>query len=206
MRSALISIAALAMVATTATPARADGWYFSESFGGASMGDELGQYFDADAAFRLAVGRRIGRLVIEGYVQGTFLTGKRWLEYDYYSLTTFGFDAKHYYQLGKLTRAYLRGGFGRAEMSDDGWRDEYGIGMYGGRILSYGGGVQVSGKVRALGFLFWPLFFAKTGPKVSASAFVDLNRQIMRLHHPRGPSLDGRLTTLMVGFKIGGDF
>lgn len=206
MRTALLSIATFAMVTASSGTAQADSWYFTESFGGAGMGDELGEYFSADAAVRLSVGHTIGRWAVGGFIQGTFLTGRRWLERDYYSLTTFGVDVKRYYRLSRVWRGYLRGGLSRTEMSDGGWRDEYGLGEYGGRSLHYGGGLQASGKVRALGFLFWPLFFAKVGPKVSASVFVDVNRHVMRLHHDRGPSLDGRLTTMMVGFKIGGGF
>jgi hypothetical protein len=37
---------------------------------------------------------------------------------------------------------------------------------YGGFGLGVGGGVQLRGSVRALGFLWGPLFFVERGPKV----------------------------------------
>ena len=48
----------------------------------------------------------------------------------------------------------------------------YAHSRYGGRGLGVGAGIQLKGKVPAIGFLFFPLFFADWGPKVTAALFV----------------------------------
>ena len=75
-------------------------------------------------------------------------------------------------------------------------------------VIDGGAGVQLRGKVRALGFLYWPLFFVPAGPKVDAAIFIDHGVEFDRLHAVTGPerSIDARFTRLTIGFHVGGDF
>jgi hypothetical protein len=91
---------------------------------------------------------------------------------------------------------YLRGGLSRG----------YAAGLdASGRGLGLGAGVQVKGKVSALGLVFWPLFFSGVGPKITAAAYLETGYEVYRLHGPRR-STDAQLNHLMLGFAFGSDF
>lgn len=67
-------------------------------------------------------------------------------------------------------------------------------------------GNSAKGKVRALGFMFWPLFFSGIGPKVTAAVYVDNGYEFYRLHRSGDRSIDAQLTNLTLGFAVGSDF
>src|SRR5207244_10566540 len=77
---------------------------------------------------------------------------------------------------------------------------------YEGRGLGFGAGVQLKGKVRALGFLWWPLFFTGIGPKVTAALYLDDGYEFYRLHGPAPVAVDAALTHMTLGFAVGSDF
>jgi hypothetical protein len=61
-----------------------------------------------------------------------------------------------------------------------------------------GTGVAITGRVRALGFAFAPLFFSKKGPLVNATLFIDHNIELLSMS---GNGMD--VTLPIVGTSIG---
>jgi hypothetical protein len=116
-------------------------------------------------------------------------------------LTMWGVDLKYFAPIAQHLEGYVHGSMSSA-------RADGGLEGYAGRGLGGGAGIQLKGRVRALGFLAWPLFFAPWGPKVAASLWLDTSYEMYRLHAPGpapGPSIDGQLTHVTFGFSIGSD-
>jgi hypothetical protein len=76
---------------------------------------------------------------------------------------------------------------------------------YGGYGIGAGYGFQLRGRVRALGFLWGPLFFMKRGPKVTAALFVEHGRDIVRMEMS-GARLATHVDHLSMGFGVGSSF
>ena len=202
-----------ALAAGPAT-ANAEGWYFSEAFGHTEVDGPMKSHF-SESLFtaRIAIGRQSGPWAIDAYVQLMDLQGAGPLSGSDFAALTLGVDVRYIMKVSGPLQVYLRGGLNKMTVwsgSDADYargdvrtplRDDY-----EGRGITYGAGVRLSGKVRALGLLYWPLFFFKYGPKVNASIYLDTSRQFVRLHHPRARSLDGSLDTWLIGFSIGGGF
>jgi len=194
----------LVVVSLAASEARADGVYFSESLGGTSIKDELGARMSGAFRLRIAGGVRRGSWAVEGWLGGDIATTERPND-DLVpgALLSYGLDAKYLQPVMDHVEIYLRGGLSHGEMSGE-------LDGYGGRGLGVGAGVQLKGKVPAIGFLWWPLFFTGWGPKVTASVFVDDGFDFYRLHKGGDlratPAIDAQLTHLTVGFAIGSDF
>ena len=75
---------------------------------------------------------------------------------------------------------------------------------YGGRGLGAGAGIQLKGKVPALGFLFFPLFFpADVGPKVTAALYLDTGYSFYRLRDSGGATIDVQINSMTGGFSVG---
>ncbi len=202
----LAAITALLLVCLP-TAARADGFYFREGLGTGAVHGELGDFFDAGGVIgRIAVGRRMDRLAIEATLDLADLTGRRRFAGTAYTAVSWGLTARYLFPLSQHVDLYLRGGLDRTELTLVGWQDRARGADYGGRGINYGAGAQVKGKVRALGFLFWPLFFTGVGPKVNAGFWFDTGGHRVRLHHPRWRSLDGTVTSWSLGFAVGSDF
>ncbi len=200
-----LSLTALLLVLATSTAdVRADGWYFSEGFGTGTAGDDLGDSFDADFTLRAAVGRRFGRLAVEGFLTGTILSGDGVLAGTSHDLMGYGISGRYMFPLSRHLEIYLRGGAGRAQLAVR--SIEVGDTQYSGRSLHYGAGIQLKGKVPVLGFLFYPLFFTKIGPKVTAALWLETDHQVTRLHHPNYRSLDSDVKAWRFGFGVGSDF
>ncbi len=205
-----VGMAASIQLASPA-PAAADGIYFFEAFGGTDIRDELGA--DIDNAFRIkaGVGLRRRAWALEGWVGGHIPgASDRQLETsagyvdDNGELFTYGLDLTYHARVTRHLEVYVRGGLSRGELRH--FQGE----SYAGRGLGVGAGVQLKGKVSALGFLFWPLFFSGVGPKVSAALFLDNGAEFYRLHRDgdfdSGSSIDARLTSMTLGFKLGYGF
>ena len=94
---------------------------------------------------------------------------------------------------------YVRGGPRVAEGLGalDGYRG-YGLGA--------GTGVQITGKVRALGFLFAPLFFMKKGPLINACVYFDQNVDCYRLYNDTMPTLNVPVVGTSIGLGAGSYF
>jgi len=225
MRAAL----ALALVLGTASTAAADGIYFTESFGGSDVKGELGHQITDALRMRFSVGYRLSKSwAVEGFLAGDIGTtsnidggpprgyaarcvecgsgsgdgGSGYNALDYAStMTTVGIDVKYLRPVSEHVELYLRGSLGK------GWLDNS---DYSGRGFGVGAGAQIKGKVRALGFLFWPLFFVPAGPKVTGALFIDAGADFYRLHRngdlDNPDSLDGSTNHITVGWAVGADF
>jgi hypothetical protein len=217
----LLSLAVLALATQTAV---ADGMYFTESFGGTDVKNDLSYYMESAARIRIAAGYRKRNLAFElwfaadmntsydtyapadpgyeistpdGYKGGSGYNGGYGYGGD--SSTDFaswGFDMKYLQPLAPNLEMYVRGGLSKGYA--DGLDAE-------GRGLGIGAGVQLKGKVPVLGFLFWPFFFTNLGPKCTAAVFIDTSYEFYRLHGPTH-STDASLNHLTVGFAVGNDF
>ncbi len=200
-----------------ASSAAADGVYFTESVGGTAIGGELGDGTSKGMRVRIAGGIRRKNWAIEGWLAGDLATGHSNLDappvacrgtggggcssephHDNTSAGLFalGVDAKYIRPLTPHIELYLRGGLGRG-ISDGG---------YSGNGIGVGAGIQLKGKVRALGFLFWPMFFVPWGPKVTAAVFLDNGVAFYRLQRDGSGSRDAHLTHLTLGWAVGSDF
>jgi len=201
-------------VVGSGSSASADGLYFTESVGGTQIKDELGEYIDGGLRLRLSLGWRHRRWAVEGWVagdiaaQGSHVDDPAGRPYDTAyrpapTLMTYGLDLKHIRPISDHVEVYLRGSVSRG-------RTQGVLDGYSGRGLGFGAGVQLEGKVRALGFLAWPLFFTGWGPKVTAAVFVDNGYDFYRLHREgklsATPAVDAQLTHLTIGFGVGSDF
>ncbi len=198
---------ALVLLASLAGTAAADGFYFTESFGGVKVEDQLGEHVDDGLRARLAVGWRGKRWAIEGHLA---MTGDETTERDGVyrtseGLVTYGIDVKYIQPLSRRLELYVRGTASRGVLTGA-------EGDYSGRGLGIGGGVQLKGKVPVLALLFWPVIFIPKvpGPKMTGALYVENGYEFYRLH-PNGaldatPSIDAKLSHVMFGFAVGSDF
>jgi hypothetical protein len=170
-------LAAVAVVLASAT-AHADGFYYSQSYGISSARGEGASMIGESLRLQIAFGWRFGALTV-----GPVFTGHVAAQRDdaYFfgivggdptegdsDMEVFGLDARYHARLHDNLVMYVRGGPRYAS----------GIGAldgYRGFGLGAATGVQLTGRVRALGFLFAPLFFMTKGPMVTASVFFDQN-------------------------------
>ncbi len=205
-RTCTIAVVVAAALVGRATPASADGIYFFEQLGGADVHDELGATFEG-ARFhaRAGLGLRRRAWALEGWIgaydSGAPYDGGERIRSD---LFTYGLDLKYHARLTRHLELYVRGGLSRGEL-----RQYEGV-SYAGRGAGVGAGIQVRGKVSVLGFLFWPLFFSGVGPKISAALYLDNGVEFYRLHRDgdfdSGSSIDARLTSTTLGFRLGYGF
>lgn len=198
--------AAFAVVLATPLPAHADGIYFAESFGGAKIENELGQYSDGGARIRWALGYRAKRLSLEAFL-GLDLPAEADVAADDPELMTYGLDAKYAFPLAGRLEIYLRGSMSRMEI------DTSRLAGYGGRGLGFGTGIQIKGKAPLLALLYPPAALVclipnackKMGPRATVALFVDQGYDFYRLHGP-GQAIDAEVTRWTLGFAVGSDF
>lgn len=214
----LVSVALVVGMLGTAS---ADGIYVYEAFGGTDVHDELAADMQSAFRIRLGVGVRRRNWAVEGWMAGALdfsantshgASPSPSCEYgcgydvppshhhdDNDALFTYGLDLKYFAPLSRNIELYVRGGLSRGILSDG----------HTGNGMGVGAGIQIKGRVPALGLLFWPLFFTDWGPKITAAAFLDNGAEFYRLHSYDGgyhSSIDARLTHLTVGFGFGSDF
>lgn len=72
-------------------------------------------------------------------------------------------------------------------------------------MLAAGGGLQLRGRVRALGFIWTPLFFVKRGPHVTGALFVDYGYERLDLTRADRELLV-KANHLVMGFAVGSAF
>lgn len=206
----LLILSLAALVAWHPRAARADGFYYTESVGGTKIKDELGNHVDSALRVRISLGTRQGSWALEAWLAGDIslelADGDRYSYRNHdASLMQYGLDLKYLQPLSEHFEVYLRGSMSRA-VTDH----MHGLDDYAGRGLGVGAGIQVKGKVRALGFLAWPLFFTGWGPKVTAALFIDDGYDFYRLHKhgdlQNGAAIDAQLTHMTFGFAVGSDF
>ena len=213
MRSAIIACAGVLAFASVAGPVAADdGYYFTESVGVGISRGELEPIVGRSIQTRLALGARVRWLAVEpwmrsdlqldrvgafrGIVGGEPAEGRA-------DLAAYGLDLKligPVYQgaKGEKLEAYVRGG--ASLNTATGMLERHsGIG-YGAAA-----GIQLTGRVRALGFLWAPLFFIKKGPKVTGSLYLDQGYDFYRLRDGSS-TITARVGHVSVGFAVGSGF
>jgi hypothetical protein len=200
-------LAAFALVLAS-TPAHADGFYYSQSYGISSARGEGATPLGESLQLRIAFGWRLGEFTFGpvlgvnmavqrddaflGFVGGDPTMGDS-------DLKTYGFDARYHGAINDNLVLYVRGGPRYA--SGLGALDHYdGWGIGGGT------GIQLTGRVRALGFLFVPAFFMKKGPMVTASVFLDESVEWYQLHAANMPELSMPLVGTAIGIAAGSHF
>lgn len=201
---------ALGLALLLASPrARADdGVFYEQSIGVAIAGGDARRVLGIQPRFRAGVGLRIGALVFEPFIAANaaferdhtvlYLFGGT-PSAGHADLATIGFDLKYVQPLSHATSLYVRAGprFARGDGELAGYRG-YGFGG--------GGGVQIVGRVRALGFLFAPLFFLPRGPRATGGAFLEIGDDALLLRAPHRAPLDVPVAYLTFGFAVGTAF
>lgn len=198
--------AAVCLLALAPAPARADGIYLSEGFGGSQVGDDLAMHTDGGFRLRWAIGYRADRLSLEAFL-GLDLPAAADVAAEDPPLTTYGLDAKYAFRLGGRFEIYLRGSMSRMTI------DSGPLSAYAGRGLGLGTGIQIKGKVPAITLLYPPIALVclvpdlckKLGPKATVALFVDQGYDFYRLHGP-GATVDAEVTRWIFGLAAGSDF
>jgi hypothetical protein len=197
-------------VAGLAGRASADGFYYSESFGGTKVSNQLADQFEGGLRVHLGLGWRWKNWAAQGFlaIDGNTAESSDGSYGQTPGLFSYGLDLKYLHPVSQHLEVYLRGSVSRGVLVDA--RSD--LTNYSGRGLGIGAGVQLKGKVPALGLLFWPLFFCPNvpGPKITGALFLDDGFEFYRLH-PGGkldatPSIDGTLSHITFGFALGKDF
>lgn len=202
-------LVSLVVLVLATQPAAADGVYFTESFGGTDVKDELSAHMGSALRIRVGLGVRRGSLAVELWGAGNINTEAHdhdaappepyhgsYVPHSSTNFASYGVDVKLLRPLAHNLEIYLRGGLsaGYAEGLDA-----------GGRGLGAGAGIQLKGKVSALGLLFWPLFFSGVGPKMTGALYFDSSYELYRLHGA-SRSTDAQLSHATFGFALGSDF
>jgi hypothetical protein len=200
-------LAAVAMVAV-AGAARADGAYVTESFGVASGGGFAPGMVGTPLHLRVAIGMRLGNIAIEPWVLSDLQTDRDGAILGLAGgdprpgtadVNSMGLDVRYIIPVREHVALFARGG----PMVSDGTGALAG---YHGRGVGVAAGAQLSGKVRALGFLWAPLFFVKRGPMVTGALLVDAGYDFMFLRMPGAPPIDARIGHISLGFAVGSAF
>lgn len=184
------------------------GAYVAESFGVATSHGKLDPMLGSPLHLRFGIGMRLGHFAIEpwflsdlqtdrvgafkGLVGGEPAPGSA-------DLTSMGIDLKYIAPLDRHLDVFVRGGPLTADANGA-------IAGYAGRGVGFGAGAQLTGKVRALGFLWSPLFFLKRGPMVTGSLFLDAGYDFYFLRSDRAPAINARVGHVSLGFAVGAAF
>jgi len=201
------SLAAIVALALAGGVARADGAYVTESFGVAS-GSGLGGMLGTPLHLRLAIGMRLGNLAIEPWIVSDLQTDRDGAILGLAGgeprpgaadVNSMGLDARYIVALHDHVAVFGRGG----PMVSDGTGALAG---YHGRGIGVAAGAQLTGKVRALGFLWAPLFFVKRGPMMTGALLIDAGYDFVFLRMPGAPAIDARIGHVSVGFAVGSAF
>ena len=203
-----------ALLAATSAPALADdGLYFSQSLGVGMAKGELQPTVGNAIESRLALGARLHWLAFEAWVESDVQTDREGTLKGFLGgepaagradLESYGFALRaiaplYHAPTGEKLEGYVR--LGPSVVGGTGMLEGYrGMGM-GGSV-----GIALTGKVRALGFLWAPLFFVKKGPMVTGSLFLDQGWDFVRLERDDAPTLTARVGHVSVGFAVGQTF
>jgi hypothetical protein len=203
----------LVAIALAATSAHADGVYFAESFGVGMGRGELQPVLGNAIHSRITLGARVKWIALEAWLQSNmqFHREGAWQNFlggepgeGRADLEQYGFAVRAIAPLyqspnGERLEGYVRlaPGLVGATGALDGYR---------GMGIGTSAGIQLTGKVRALGFLWAPLFFVKKGPKVTGALFLDGGWDFVRLRRDGMSTIDARVGHVSVGFAIGSTF
>ena len=209
MRARTILLASvLSIVQSTA---RADeGVYFSQSLGVAQAKGPLEDTVGNAIETRLALGARVRWLAVEGWVASNVQTDREGAFKGFVGgdpadgradLEAYGFAIRAIAPLyhapgGERIEGYMRLSPGIVT----------GTGMlegYRGTGFGASAGIVLTGKVRALGFLWAPLLFMKKGPKITGSLFLDQGFDFVRMERTDARPNPARLGHNSNGFALG---
>ena len=202
-------VAWIVALTCAAAPALADdGAYIAESFGVATGRGRLAAVVGGPLHLRIGLGMRFGHLAIEpwflsdlqtdrvgafkGIIGGEPAAGSA-------DINAMGVDARYIVALDRRSAVFVRAG----PLVADGTGALAG---YHGRGVGFAGGVQLTGKVRALGFLWSPLFFLPRGPMITGALFLDAGYDFYFLRAAGGAAIDARIGHVSVGFAVGSAF
>jgi hypothetical protein len=189
--------------------ARADnGFYAVESFGASAGHGALADMIGGALRVRIGIGMRLGRFALEpwvasdlqieriggfkGLVGGQPMRGSA-------DLSAMGLDGKYLVALDRHISVFVRAG----PLVADG---NGALAGYHGRGVGFAGGAQLVGEVRALGFLWAPLFYVKRGPLVTGALLLDVGYDANWLRSATGPPINAGVTHVSMGFAIGSAF
>ena len=200
-------LACAAVLGALTTTARADSWYYEESFGVSSaLGGDVPSLSTA-LRLRLGIGWRAGSISLEPWAAADLTFQRDDAMFGVLGgepspgaadLAQFGVDAKYTQPLGEHVAAYMRGGPRFAD-------GEGSLAHFYGPGVGAGAGILLSGRVRALGILFAPLFFVNKGPKITAAVFLDQGVDMYWLSTSR-TTIDVPIVSTNMGFAFGSDF
>jgi hypothetical protein len=203
--SSTCKLACAATLCALATPARADGWYYEESFGLSSTRADIPS-LDAALRLRLGIGYHFGAISIEPWAAGDLTFDRTDSMFGIggepdmgaADFVQFGADAKYTQLVNEHVGLYIRGGprFGDGEGS---------LAHFWGPGIGAGAGIQLTAKVRALGILFAPLFFVKRGPKITGAVFFDQGVDVYWLS-TNEKTIGMPIVSTNLGFAFGTDF
>ena len=209
---AMRALCLVAVAVLGAHAAHAQGVYFAESFGVGRARGDLEPTVGNAIQSQLIVGARVQWLALEAWVMSNMQTDRVGAFKGFAGgepvegradLGAYGFSLRAYLPLhrtaNEVLEGYVRGGAGIVEGSGalDGYR---------GPMAGASAGIQLRGRVRALGFLWAPLFFVKKGPKVTGTLFLDQGWDFVRLSKQQMPTIDARVGHVTIGFSIGSKF
>lgn len=186
--------------------AHADGYYYEQSYGVSSVRGAMGA--GNALRLRLGFGVRVGEVSLEPWIAGDLTFDRVGATYGVLGgdpamgradLTGAGIDAWWTAPLPHSLSIYVRGGprFGSGTGV---------LASYTGPGLGAGTGIRISGRVRALGFLWAPLFWLHKGPKVIGALFLDEGVDWYHLSAGHSAPIDTPIVSTNLGFAIGSDF
>lgn len=208
------TIVLAALLAAVQSTARADeGVYFSQSLGVAQAKGSLQPTVGNAIESRLALGARVRWLAVEGWAMSNVQTDRDgglegFLGGDpadgRADLEAYGFALRAIAPLYRAPDGVRLEGYVRLSPGV-----VAGTGMlegYRGYGLGAAAGVQLTGKVRALGFVWAPFLFMKKGPKITGSLFLDQGLDFVRLERDDARTIRARVGHISVGFGLGSSF
>jgi hypothetical protein len=197
----------LLMTLLLARMAHAEGVYFSQTVGvGHADEPSIGRALRT----RASIGARVRWLAVETWVASNtrparedaailFVGGEPRAGSD---LASYGVATRAIAPLHRtrdlIVEGYLRANAGVATATGE-------LAGFGGHTFGGGGGFQIRGRVRALGFAWAPLFFVERGPHVTGALFVDTGLERVTLRAGER-SLAANVSQLAIGFAVGSTF
>ena len=207
VRASAVVVATLATLAA-ATAHGGDRIYVAESFGAGAGTGSLHERVGGALHVRLGIGARLGSFAVEpwiaqdlqthrdggfrGLIGGQPADGSADLEMK-------GLDARYAHPIDRHIDVYVRGGplFVNANGALRGY---HGAGVGGAA------GAALTGRVRALGFLWTPLFFLDRGPLVTGALYLDAGYDATWLRRAGAPRIDAGVAHVSIGFALGTGF
>lgn len=207
-----VAVAAVAAAGTGAIGdrgrAHADGFYYEEAVGLSAARGHAADALGTSLRLRIGFGMRLGALSIEPWFAGDLAFDRDGATFALFGgaparghadLSAMGIDARcttgRWHHLALFVRGGPRVATGDGTLSGA-----------AGRGLGVGTGLELVGRVRALGFLFAPLFFAHAGPVITGALFLDEGLDAYALDAPAGGVRWTATASTTIGFAAGTAF